>query len=75
MQLWSQPVYGLKVSLLRHVQSGLRHGSNGVSSITIRRSAMWDLRFPLESYQYLYGRPMRVWAMAMKNDVMETMNM
>jgi len=32
MHLWLQPVYGLKVSLLRQVQSGLRHGSKGVSS-------------------------------------------
>ena len=35
MQLWSQPVYGLKVSLLRQVHRVERHGSNGVSSIII----------------------------------------
>jgi len=44
MQLWSQPVYGLKVSLLRHVHRGESHGSNGVSSITMCGSFLLDLR-------------------------------
>jgi len=35
MHLWSQPVYGLKVSLLRQVQSGERHGSKGLSSVIV----------------------------------------
>ncbi len=35
MHLWSQPVYGLSVSLSRQVQSGLCHGSNGLSSFIV----------------------------------------
>jgi hypothetical protein len=36
-------VKGLNASLLRHVQSGLRHGSNGVSSISMCGSFVSDL--------------------------------
>jgi hypothetical protein len=43
MQLWSQPVYGLNVSLLRQVHRGECHGSNGVSSISMFDSFVLDL--------------------------------
>jgi hypothetical protein len=36
-------MYGLNVSLLRHVHRGLRHGSNGVSSIIMCGSFVLDL--------------------------------